>query len=91
MASPRRLFTRTVQKAPLQYGFIKMNVLCAMCPIGIVCDAFCPSVDKTNSAIERRSAEVSKENSRLREIMIENGLTYGAGEQGNENNNTINQ
>ena len=49
--------------------------------MGIICEVFCPDVDKTNSAIQRRSAEVAEENARLREIMIEAGLTYGAGEQ----------
>lgn len=55
-----------------------MNALCALCPMGMLCEAFCPDADERNRKLQRRNYELAEENSKLRERMIEAGLETGA-------------
>lgn len=58
-----------------------MNALCSVCPLYVFCEAFCPDADEGNRKLQREKYELSTENSRLRELAIENGLLSAAGER----------
>lgn len=51
-----------------------MNALCAMCPLGILGNAFCPDAEEVNRKLRREKYEVEQERDRLKEIMISEGL-----------------
>lgn len=63
-----------------------MNALCKLCPLGIMCDVFLPPVDQQDRRILDCNYALRTENARLRELAIENGLSYGCGEQSHGEN-----
>ena len=60
-----------------------MNDLCLKicCPLVVWCDFWGLSNNEADKRLVAENSRLLNENQRNREIMIENGLTYGAGEQ----------
>lgn len=53
------------------------TTLCSACPIHWFCELTGQLRTEADDRLLRRNWELAQDNSRLREIMIENGINYG--------------